>query len=151
MHFQCSHHVSALHYPKEWALWKENTLVGEGRKHGSLLVFRLLWPKGITDMNVFLSNFQLLQKLHFVSPEQLAAAKEDGNECSSARKMGRDGDIQSSANQEFVQPPFCGHSPPQSLLWPHEQGSHFYVAQLRSALQRKQAVGEGVMQTQNLD
>lgn len=122
-----------------------------GRKHGSLLVSRLLWLKRIMEISVFLSNFQLLQKLHFVSPEQLVAAKEGGNECSSAGKMGRDGDIQSSANQHSVQPPSVVTAHHNLFSGLHEQGSHFYIARFRSALQRKQAVGESVMQTQNVD
>lgn len=56
-------------------------------------MFRLLWMKRIAGINVFLSNFQLLQKLHFVSPEQLPAAKESGNERSSAGKIERDEDL----------------------------------------------------------
>jgi len=54
-------------------------------------------------INVFPRNFQLLQKLHFVFPEQLPAAKEVGNERSSAGKIARDEDLQSCANQESVQ------------------------------------------------
>lgn len=103
------------------------------------------------EISVSLSNFQLLQKLHFVSPEQLAAAKEGGNECSSAGKIGRDGDIQSSANQHSAQPPSVVTAHHNLFSGLHEQGSHFYIAQFRSALQRKQAVGESVMQTQKVD
>lgn len=139
MHFQCTHHVHCECTPlSEGVSSLENTDVGERRKHGSLQAFRLLWLKGIMGINVFLSNFQLLQKLHFVFPEQLAAAKEGGKERSSAGKMGRDGDTQTrnlcslpsvvTAHHNL----FSGH---------HKQGIHFYVAQLRSALQRKQAVG----------
>lgn len=150
MHFQCTHHVSALHYPKDWALWKENTDAEEGIKHGSLLVFRLLWLKGIMGINVFLSNFQLLLKLHFVSPKQLAAAKEGGHQCSSAGKMGRDGDIQSSARSPLILSSGVTALYNHLLSGLHEQGSHFYVAWLTSGFQRKQAVGECIIQTWNL-